>query len=223
LVAVGGEAPYQFPPEDWNRIRASRDASGVSSQLTASDLKMHTAWLAMELRDSPAAITGPREDRLAKILVQKLCGENLMAVALEEPYTSTTLTPGSLLRAESLTPESSWKEWLTGGTQVWLMLGTDAESADKPFLASKAQREFAAAVAKLSLGQFAQVRVEIKLGHVSEDVWLKVVRMERDDYGGHHLICELPADLQLYPSWKSGESCNVSFWQVRETKLPGGK
>ncbi|MGI8981594.1 MAG: hypothetical protein ACR2FY_20395 [Pirellulaceae bacterium] len=223
LYLTSSAAPYQLPSEDWSRYGASRYLSGASSQPIASNLKMHTAWLAMELWDSPAALTGPREDRLAKSLVQKLCGENLLALALDDPYTSTTLTPGSLLRADSLTPERSWKEWLAGGTQVWLMLGNEMESVDNPLVGRKAQREFAAAVSKLPAGQFAQVRVDLALGHVAEEVWLKLVRIERLDYGGHHLICELAADSQLYPQWKAGELCNVSFWRVRETKLPEAK
>jgi len=131
--------------------------------------------------------------------------------------------PGKLLRAESLTPERPWKEWLSGGSQLWLSLGTYPTAAATKPLGRKAQREFVAAVAKLPAGQFAEVRVDLTRGHATEELWLKVARSERYDYGGYHLTCELQADSQLAPSWKAGDLCNVAFWQVRETKLPAKK
>jgi hypothetical protein len=160
---------------------------------------------------------------LAKHLVQKLCDENLLAIALDESTAPTTLVPGNLLRAESLTAERPWKEWLSGGAQVWLSLGTYPAGEATKSMGRKAQREFVAAVAKLSAGQFAEIRVELTRGHATEELWLNVARPERYEYGGYRLTCELQADSQLAPSWKAGDRCNVSFWQVRETRLPAGK
>jgi hypothetical protein len=220
ILLTSGDSPYHLLPGDLNLIRSGSPQAKGGGQDTASELKTHKAWLAIELIDSAAELTGAREDRLAKSLVQKLCGENLLAIALDEATTPTTLVPRNLLRPDALNPERSWKEWLSGGSQLWLSLGTyrDAE-AMKP-MGRKAQREFVAAVAKLPAGQSAEVRVELTRGHATEELWLKVARPERYEYGGYHLTCELQADSQLDPYWKAGERCNVSFWQVRETRLP---
>jgi tetratricopeptide (TPR) repeat protein len=220
ILLTSGDSPYHLLPGDLNLIRSGSTQAKAGGQEITSELKTHKAWLAIEILDSAAELTGAREDRLAKNLVQRLCSENLVAIALDESTTPTTLVPGKLLRAESLTPERPWKEWLSGGSQLWLSLGSyPAAAATKP-LGRKAQREFVAAVAKLPAGQFAEVRVDLTRGHATEELWLKVAHSERYDYGGYHLTCELQADSQLAPSWKAGDRCNVAFWQVRETKLP---
>ena len=220
LFVTSGGSPYHLLPGDLDLIRWSNYQTNAASPTAFSDLKMHQAWLAIELFDSPAALKGPSEDRLAKSLVQKLCDENLIAMALDEPTAPTILQPANLLRADSLAPQGSWREWLAGGPQLWLSLGTGSELGKSEPLTKKAQGEFAAAIAKLPAGQFAQVKVEWTQGHAAEEAWLKVIRQGRHDYGGYHFTCELQSDSQLHPYWKASERCKVSFWQVRETKLP---
>ena len=126
------------------------------------------------------------------------------------------------VRTELLSADRPWNDWLPQGENVWLPGPAAGEDHEPGYYAAwrKAGRAFAADVAGLPAGQFAQVKVRLNFGQATEEAWLKVVRMEKEDYGGFRLIGEMQGDSQIWPHLKRGELYAIGWWSVKETKLP---
>ena len=184
-------------------------------------LKEHKAWVAIDLIDNPAVQTAPQQDSFAKRLVAALCDEKVLAIGFWQQAGTTILGTKEGARFDLLSPDRPWKDWLPQGEDVWLPRALGLEQEEPSYAARrKAGRAFAAEVAKLPPGELAQAKVRLNFGHATEEPWLKVVRMEKEEYGGYRLFCELQSDSLIWPHLRSGEPCAVDWWSVKETRLP---
>ena len=223
-------SPYPHLEADQRLILQSSHRGNSGSGAALAELKQHKAWLAIEIFDAPEALLSPQDDRLARSLVQKLCDQSLVAIALDEPLRASQFFSAGQFKPDSLTSAGDgaggfrpWGEVFSGGTSFWLPLAANLEADDKKPLSKKEQRQFAEAIAKLPMGKFGEVQIDFRRGNAAEPLWLKVLRAERSNYGGPIFICELQTDSQLHPFWKAGERCRVTSWQIRQTRLPDGK
>lgn len=208
-----GSNPY-FPSDTGNDVLRELKDSTVKSEISA-----HQAWLAMDLRNSSPPTSQPQEDLLARQLLRKLLNENVLALGVVENNGLMTLASRSAVHLPEPGIAQSWPDLVEGGPEVWW--GYRASEADEhsPPLSKRQFREFVAALAKLPAGELAQIKVRLKSGHAEEDIWLKVIGVQREEYGVT-FTAEIQKPSKIWPYLQPGESCSVSAWQVRETKLP---
>src|SRR5262249_36955659 len=64
----------------------------------------------------------------------------------------------------------------------------------------------------------AQVRVELKRGHASEELWLKIVRSRKEKLRGDEFFAELIADSRLWPFLRTGERLKLDGQDVLEVR-----
>jgi len=198
--------------EKWVRQLRLRDADVLAA------LQGHGGWIQIDGVESTAPEGANAIVRLVRHTAAALCDEQTLAVqdwAAWESTSRVVLADGST--ADALRRADPSDAAFSAAPALYLVTPQeDDESSDRASDPTHRRRlrEFVKSLATQAGEQRHLVKVRLKLGRASEDLWLHAQSADHQGYGNYEFRGSLQADSQLWPHLKQGEHLRVNSSEV---------